>query len=534
VDIDAQLRAAAERFNAGDLSAAKTACDAVIAYAPRQPVALNLLALIARQIKKWGKAEEIAKAGLAANPDDPNLANTLGVVMLDQRRWQDAEEAFSRAVEIDPISPLFLSNLGRAVLRQGRQSQAREYFDRAVASDASFIPALTGRAEVSLEVGDLDAADKDLESARAIEPNSPDVLGAQAVLELARGNLDGAYRLFDEVSSTAPDGADAAVNRGLVRLMQGNVAEGWDDYTLRRKRRWARAFGRHETLPQWTGGSLAGKSLLVWCEQGLGEAILGASQLAGVIAEADSVTVECDTRLTDIFARSFPDAHFLHQSDPPHAKIHDGAFDCQAAMFDLIGARAQGIAQQAPLAPYLRADASAASDLRNKYLGETRRNVLVGLSWGSPKALSAGQKGLAPEAWLPVFGADTAAFVNLQYGAIRAAMAAIAETAGAVWVDDSNVDPDGPLDGFASQIAALDLVITVSNTTAHLAGALGVETWVLVPPPGPASMWYWFTDRTDSPWYQSVRLFRRRPGQRDAAHLELRSALDVWLSQRSG
>ena len=135
--------------------------------------------------------------------------------------------------------------------------------------------------------------------------------------------------------------------------------------------------------------------------------------------------------------------------------------------------------------------------------------------------------------WRPVLSVEGVTFVNLQYGDDRGAMDAIAARAGTPLVTDDDVDLDGNLDDAASQISALDLVITVSSTPAHLVGALGKGAWVIVPPVGPAGMWYWFTDRRDSPWYPHVELFRRQYGQSNDAKVlaEIAARLEQWVKR---
>ncbi len=512
-DPDTALRAAVDRFQQGDLPAAKAACETVLKHAPHNPLALNLMALIARAAKKWGKAEEIAAAGFKTNPEYPDLANTRGLVLLDQRRWEDAAAAFQQALDLDPASPLYLGNLARAEMGRGDVLAAEAAFDKALAQDSTYSAALTGRASLLIQTGRLEDAERDLAIASASAPDSPEVLAGRAVLDLAKGDLDSAYALFDQVSAVSPDMADAAVNRGLIRLLQGHISDGWEDYAQRRRRRWARSFGRHSDIPPWDGAGLGGKSLLVWSEQGLGEAVLGASQLQTVIDEAEDVSVEANERLTTLFSRSFPNAEVVPQTDPPDRRIAPDRFEFQTSLFDLIGHRAQDIAHRGPRSPYLKADSSQAENLRHAYRRELNADLLVGLSWESPQALTAGQKGVPVEAWKPVLSQAGVGFVNVQYGPGRLALDDTARALSAPWLTDPAIDPGGDLDPFAAQLAALDLVITVSNTTAHLAAALGTETWVLVPPLGTASMWYWFTDRTDSPWYSAARLYRRRHGQ---------------------
>ncbi len=110
--------------------------------------------------------------------------------------------------------------------------------------------------------------------------------------------------------------------------------------------------------------------------------------------------------------------------------------------------------------------------------------------------------------WAPILSTPGATFVNLQYGDWASTLADIRAGTGVEIVDDPDIDPLQDMDAFAAQVAAMDLVISVSNTTVHVAGGLGVPTWVM-PAQGRGRMWYWFHGRTDCPWYSSVRMIER-------------------------
>jgi ADP-heptose:LPS heptosyltransferase len=110
--------------------------------------------------------------------------------------------------------------------------------------------------------------------------------------------------------------------------------------------------------------------------------------------------------------------------------------------------------------------------------------------------------------WGPLLTARDAMFVKLQYGDLKREVADACRELGVTIIDDPNVDAVADIDAFAAQVAAMDLVITTSNATAHMAGSLNVPVWTLVPT-GYGSMWHWFRNRDDSPWYPSMRLFRQ-------------------------
>ncbi|NKB44822.1 MAG: tetratricopeptide repeat protein [Alphaproteobacteria bacterium] len=526
------LRLAAEQFEAGDVHAAKAACDQIVASEPTHPQALNFLALIARGIKKWKKAEEIARFGCAKNPQKPQLANTLGLIMLDQRRTEEAEAEFRRAHALNPDRPEYLSNLGVTLHAMGRWEDAQEVFTKALILNADFVPALAGRAKAATDMGFYDDAQADIELAQGLDPNNLELLNSTARLALCQGDLDAAYTAFGTVVGLTPNVADARVNRGLIRMLQGRVADGWEDYGMRRARRWGRPSNRHGKLPSWGGEDLAGKRILIWSELGLGEAIMCASLIHDLAQEAEQVIFECEPRLADLFAKSFPNIEVVPEETPASKKIQKSAPDVQAPIFELIGYRGANAPAQESNSPYLLANSSNVASLKSKYVAESGGLPLVGLSWGSPKAISARQKSIAIEYWKPVLQTPGVSFVNLQYGESRGDLEDIAAQCDAVFINDQSIDTGGSLAPMADQVAALDLVITVSNTTAHISGAVGQETWVLTPPLGLGSMWFWFVDREDSPWYASVKLLRRQINTDEVFLKDVATRLRDWAAGR--
>lgn len=530
-----ELIQAVKSYRERDFEKTKAICEGILAKLPDQPDALNMMALVARATKKWGKAEEIARHGIQTSPTSPSLHNTFGLIALDQHRLDEAEAAFRQAIENKPEHIEFRVNLGRVLHEIGQLEEAYDVLT-SVLDDGTALPnALIMRAAISSERGDLASAKADLESAETLSPDLGDLAAGKALCAFVEGDLDSAYSHFDRAVADSTDVADARVNRGMVRLLQGRLKEGWDDYEMRYKRRWARIVRRSFPFPKWQGEDLSGKTLLLWGEQGLGEAILCSSLIPEISAEANSVVLECDSRLAPLFRRSFPNVDVREQTTQPDPEIHTMSPDYQASILDPVLYRNEDARNRVSPSAYLKPNLRHSASLRTKYQDSVTDRPLVGLSWGSPKAIGSRVKSIEPETWLPLLSVPGITFVNLQYGDVGSAMDEVVAQAGATMVTDPTIDLDGPLEGHADQIAALDLVITVSTTTAHLSGALGQQTWVMVPPLGPSGMWYWFADRDDSPWYPEARLFRRHYGK--GKNAELLSAIvnefKGWIDARS-
>ncbi|WP_374467452.1 hypothetical protein [Ferrovibrio sp.] len=162
------------------------------------------------------------------------------------------------------------------------------------------------------------------------------------------------------------------------------------------------------------------------------------------------------------------------------------------------------------LSGFLQSDPAMADAQRQRLVAIAGGRPRIGLSWRSANVDFGPQKSLQLADFAPVFAAVDAFWIDLQYGETAAERAALEAGQGVSLWRDPAIDPLQDMDGAAAQYAALDMVITVSNTVAHLAGALGLPVWLLLPAPGYGLLWYWFLDRTDSPFYPTLRCFRQR------------------------
>jgi ADP-heptose:LPS heptosyltransferase len=184
-------------------------------------------------------------------------------------------------------------------------------------------------------------------------------------------------------------------------------------------------------------------------------------------------------------------------------------FDFQMALWDLGNAFRRHTDAFKPRTRLLVPDAQRTASLRKRYAALKPGNLVVGISWASPANQEMGWlKASRLESWLPVLQVPGITFVNLQYGDQRPALARIRDEFGIEIFNDVSVDPLKDMDAYAAQVAAMDLVISTSNTLVHTAGAVGTPTWVLLAK-GRGQIWYWLRDRTDSLWYASVRLIRQ-------------------------
>ncbi|MEQ9447798.1 MAG: hypothetical protein RLN70_02710, partial [Rhodospirillaceae bacterium] len=208
------------------------------------------------------------------------------------------------------------------------------------------------------------------------------------------------------------------------------------------------------------------------------------------LEQGAQVTLVCTKRLAPLFTRSFPTADIKHREDVLEGAATHSAADFQAS-FSHLGAHLRSEIAAFPTRPgYLKADHSVTETLRPKYLANSN-DLLVGISWHSKNNDAEAEKSIPLALWGPVLRVPGVRFVSLQYGSVEDDVASAKAATGVDVVVDPTVDPLADIDRFAAQVAAMDLVITVSNTTAHVAGALGRPTWVLTPY-STGRIWYWF------------------------------------------
>jgi hypothetical protein len=295
-----------------------------------------------------------------------------------------------------------------------------------------------------------------------------------------------------------PNYAQAGFGEALAQLLQGDFAAGWRNFEWRWRSKDHDTPSRVYSQPLWTGQKLRSGHLLIWGEQGVGDEIMFAGLLPDVLRTGNRCILECDARLQPLFARSFPAIDVISRPAPGHSPF--SAHLPSGSMPGLF--RTTSAAFASTTCPYLFADPAQRNRFRARY-GDGKR--LIGLAWSTNNRKTGRNRSIDLSSFAGLFSHSDIRWVSLQYGD-HGELEAQATAAGVPLLIDREVDQLSNIDLFAAQVAAMNLVITIDNSTAHLAGALGVPAWVLLPF---ASDWRWLTGREDSPWYPTMRLFRQ-------------------------
>jgi predicted O-linked N-acetylglucosamine transferase (SPINDLY family) len=539
----------------GRLEDAAAAQRRAVALAPDFADAQYNLGNVLQALGRLQEALGHYDAALRLRPDHGAAATNRGLTLQALGRSEDAVTAFEQAVRIDPRDPSAAYNLGNALAARARHAEAERAYARAIDHDPRHASACNNRGNALLELGRAPEALACYERALEIAPDHADarVNLANALTELrragealagidtllarephhalgrcARGNALHALRRWDEALhefdlAIASDAAfaQARLNRALCLLRLGRFTEAWPDYEWRWRTAEVAPLRRDFGPPQWTGAEpLAGRTVLLHAEQGLGDTLQFCRYVPRVAALGARVIVEVPPRLAAL-VRTLPGAPEVIARGAPLP-----AFDLHCPLLSL--PRAFGTTVETlPAAPrYLRAEPARVARWAARLAqcdGAPSGAPRVGVMWRGGSGSRIRGRSIAAHAFLAALPRGPR-YVSLQRELPAEDLEAIATRPDLVHFGDEQED----FGDAAALCASVDLVVSVDTSVAHLAGALGRTLWLLLP--GRCD-WRWFDDREDSPWYPSATLLRQR---RDGDWSDVLERLTAELRARYG
>lgn len=446
----------------------------------------------------------------------------LGKALAARGAHRDAARSFRRALSLNPSSIEALSGLGLSLAQAGRGHEALVFLRQAIRLDSSAAGVWSNLGLAAAVIGDYVAAESAFREALRLDPSLPEAHVNRGNTLKEQGRLSEAIACYDLAMLLNRDSGSARWNRSLALLQQGNFDSGWPEY----ESRWER-HGQHRrcggSAPHWDGSSPAGKTILIYSEQGLGDVVMFA-RYAALLKRAGA---------TVIFESPFPISGILRSCPAIDRVVCEGEaippVDLVVPVMSLPSLCGTTLANVPAETPYLHPSAEQIRRCRERF--RARGVPVVGLIWqGNPSHPWDRHRSIRLRQLLPLHSARRVHFVSLQRGPGREQLGEAGEAA--AFIEDA-ID-DWPTEAravehLAAQIAAVDLLITVDTLPAHLAGAMGKPVWTLL-----SAMvdWRWMSDRTDSPWYPTMRLFRQR--RRDdwpEVILRVREELESWLQR---
>lgn len=484
--------------NEGRLPEAETLCRRVIEAQPNAPEAEHLLGLIAHQNGKLGEAIEHVRRATELAPQTALYHANLGEMLRLAGRPRLAADSARRALAIDPQMAMALSNLGAALYELKDYEKAARAHRQAIAVKPDFAEAHNSLGNALHGLRRFEEAAAAYRRALEFKPDYADALANLGTTLHHSGEFDDGIAILRHAVALSPHHANAHSGLGILLLMRGDFGEGWDEYEWR-LRSTERTGPRFPERP-WQGEDLAGKRIYVQAEQGFGDAVQFARYIAPLAARARTVTLRVHQQLVTLLRESLPGVAVLGDRGDP------APYDCDAVLLSLPRVFKTRLETILADVPYLRVPVAA----RQRWQKRLARmeGVKIGVVWaGNPEHVNDARRSVDFSLLAPLFAVPGASFASLQVGPRAGDLAKLKRR-------ESSIDDLSPQLGdfaeTAAAVAALDLVIAVDTSVAHLAGALGKPVWVLLPW---VTDWRWMLEREDNPWYPTMRLFRQKKGE---------------------
>lgn len=519
-----------------------------ILISPKNSLAHCIKGNILHSLNLNDDALESYKFAIKRDPLNAEAHNNLGNLYQNLTMSQEALIHYRKAVQLEFKNPFFHVNLGNLLLKLKLFDDALIAFERGASLEARYFEAWFGKACALIELSRFDDALVAIESALSLSPVNSDALVNKAVILINLGKYQTGLNLLDDINLSNPKIPAVWSNRGTaleglarfheaiesyeiaskiepefddansnlqnakyslacLNLREFNFLDGWIGY----ESRWA-SKGNSSTpilslSPEWQGEA-ANNSLYIWAEQGIGDQILYSSMFHDLEKFPQKKVVTVNKKLVPIFQRSFPDFQIIEKG----IKIPDGLYDQHIAMGSLGKyLRKELESFKNKTTPYLIDDEDKTESIKkNKKIFDG--NKICGLSWRSSNSKVGEVKSINLSDLELIFKIRGLNFVNLQYGNVSDELEESYGNYGVRVNEIPELNLYEDVDGLLSLIKACDIVITTSNTTAHLAGALGVETLLLIPY-SIGRFWYWHDIDGVSLWYPSIRVFKQEnPG----------------------
>jgi tetratricopeptide (TPR) repeat protein len=445
------------------------------------------------------------KLALARRSGDPVAHYNLGNALRELQHMDEAVEHYRRAVKAKPDYVEAHVNMGTTLFLLGRTDVAGHCFERALAIKPGESEAHLGLARVFNMLDRYEDAIAQFRMAAAIEPNSANAYANMGSALRVLGRNEEAMRAFERAVEIDPRSETGLIGAMALPMSLGDFLVGWANMERTREGGLIKG-GPKLPQPRWDGGPVRG-TLLLWGDQGLGDQILYASMVPEIRDRADRIVLHVEPRLVSLFARSFPKVEVIG----PLGLANVGAIDVQEPLAGLGRfVRPDWASFLKHRRAYLVADGERAARLRKQLKSDGQ--FVVGVSWRSTNPKIGREKSIVLHDFEPLLRLPGVRFVDLQYGDTSAERESIARELGIEVLHLDEIDNTSDIDGLASLIEACDAVVSVSNTNAHIAGALGKPVIVLMREKH-GRLWYWFENREDSPWYPRVRVLSQARGQ---------------------
>ena len=454
---------------------------------------------IGNAFKTLGKLEEAIAAynkAVSIDPDYVKAYNNLGNSLRERGKLEDSIDAFNKALTINPDYAETHNNMGITLQEMGKLQEAIEAYNKAVLINPKYAEGYNNMGNTFRNQEKLEESIGAYSKALSINPDYADAYNNMGNSLREIGKLEEAIEAYNKALSIKHDYADIHWNLALINHLRGNLIDGCELYEYRLKKEEI-TVRPARTRFKWDGKqSLRGKHFLVYEEQGLGDAIQFCRYLPLLEEKGAKVSFKVKSKLHQLLGTLKTKADFL--SEMPS----DGMIDFESPLLSLPYLFGTTLSTIPGKSPYLYAQEDMSKTWKKTLSEDTFK---IGICWqGSKRPLDIGRS-FPLSLFEGISKIPTVELINLHKGEGNKQLEEISfllTTLGSQF--DSG--PDSFIDT-AAVMMSCDLIITSDTAVAHLAGALGRQTWVVlkyIPD------WRWMLDRTDSPWYPTMKLYRQK------------------------
>lgn len=458
----------------------------------------------ARNLDRLNQRQEalpIYQKYLELEPGDAGGWVDYGGLLMVMGKLEEARQACERALRIDGLNLGAMVNLGCVLIHRDQLIEAEGYFRRVLVRDPRQVDARMALAECLVKAGNLDEAKLELDKLLQFDPGHHSAHQLLGQIFFGRGLWPEFQKEIKRYQEIHPDSPYIDYERGYLSLLFGDLPQGWPRYEARLKVQGLVGPERHFAQPQWQGESFVGRTLLLHFEQGFGDTLMFVRFAPQVKALGGRVILEAQAHLADLVATcQGVDGVIPHGAPIP-------PFDLQLSLLSLPKVFNTSLGSIPADIPYL--DIPAWVPNRKKIaqvLSGSHGKIRIGLVWaGSSIHKNDGVRSIPAAILAPLASLSGVAWHSFQLGVAEEAPLPTIANLGPLLSNFSDT---------AYALSGMDLVITVDTALAHLAGALGIPVFLLVPF---SPDWRWMLGRSDSPWYPSMRIFRQpNPGNWEA------------------
>ena len=478
--------------------------------------------------KRYGCVEKDAQSLIEKGFNQPWIYNVLAITSAKQKKFKYAEKMFLKVISFEPNDFDHYFNLANLYREAKDFKKCIEALKTSTKINSKNIKCLLMLSSIYYKVGDIENGLKVIKLVLDIEPNNLDAMKNEAYFLVSTGRFgealdryskilkfDNNKKYFSDISvcyiflgdvynaerfnDLADKNANTKYNKGIIQLSQGNYKDGWDNFEsglINKSRILRKGHEKLDQLPFWTLNEKFSSIVLIG-EQGIGDEIMYSTIISTLSKEIKKIYILCDPRLKGVLQNKYPYLKFLNSEQNYNIK----RFESKLA----IGSLTRYFRVNEKTFTENNGDSNTKKNKDNKVNVKLKKTI--GLSWHTTNKQFGPERNINLNRFSSLFKDKNLNFMNLQYGNHETEIKNLEEKLDRKIFLNTNNDNKNDIDSLAENIKKCDLVVTIDNSTVHLSGFLNVDTLLLLPF---VADWRWQKNRSDTPWYSSVKLFRQK------------------------